>query len=145
MFVSVTRLRIRSIRFMPQFLLRTLLAQRQTARAAGFVTGKLLVDRDRTYWTLTVWESEQAMKKFRGAGAHRKVMRKLPRWCNEAAYAHWITDSTDIPAWSDAYDRLVAEGKLSRVDHPAPEHQSREFRRPRLDPEVGQPIKPSSK
>jgi heme-degrading monooxygenase HmoA len=145
MFASVTRLRVRSIGFLPEFLLRTLLTQRQATRAAGFVGGRLLVDSGHTYWTLTVWESEQAMKKFRGSGQHGTVMRKLPQWCNEAAYAHWTTESTDVPTWPEAYDHLVADGKLSRVDQPTPEHEKREFRLPRLKPEIGSLLKARSK
>jgi hypothetical protein len=145
MFASVTRLRVRSIRFLPEFLLRTFHTKRQATRADGFVGGRLLVDSGHTYWTLTVWESEQAMKKFRGSGEHAKVMRMLPHWCNEAAYGHWTTESTDIPAWPEAYDQLVAVGKLSRVDHPTPEHERREFARPHLKPEIGSLLKASSR
>jgi len=70
----------------------TLLAQRQAVRAAGFAGGRLLIDKHRTYWTLTLWDNEKSMKAFRGSGAHGRVMPKLVEWCDEAAYAHWITE-----------------------------------------------------
>src|SRR5262245_36292344 len=102
-FASVTRLRIRSSLYIPAFLGMTLLAQRQVRRAPGCVGGRLLVDARRTFWTLTVWESERAMKAFRGAGPHAKVMPRLAEWCDEASYTHWSPANGTIPNWSEAY------------------------------------------
>jgi heme-degrading monooxygenase HmoA len=68
----------------------TFRSQRQIAHADGFLGGRLLVDKRNTYWTLTTWQTEAAMKKFRGSGPHAKVMPKLMGWCDEAAYAHWM-------------------------------------------------------
>jgi hypothetical protein len=86
MFASVTRLRIRSMKYVLAFLWMTFRSQRQVLRAPGFLGGKLLLDARRTFWTLTVWENERAMKAFRGAGPHGQAMRKLVEWCDEAAY-----------------------------------------------------------
>jgi heme-degrading monooxygenase HmoA len=85
---------------------------------------------------LTVWESEQAMKKFRSSGAHARVMTRLPRWCNEAAYAHWVATADLIPTWDEAHQRLVAE-------HPSENHTKRLFARPRLQPLIGGDLKPA--
>ena len=142
MLASVTRLRVRSVWFLPAFLWRTFQSQRQVERSPGFFGGRLLVDVHRTYWTLTVWQDEKAMKAFRGSGDHARVMKKLPEWCDEAAYGHWTTPGDTIPTWSDAYERLVAEGKLSRVEHPSAAHLAREFSTPRLSPLIGQELKP---
>jgi hypothetical protein len=68
---SVTRLRVRALSYMPGFLWHAFLGQRHAKRAPGFVGGALLVDAHRTFWTLTVWESEKAMKAFRGSGRAR--------------------------------------------------------------------------
>ena len=142
MLASVTRLRVRSFRFLPSFLYMTFLGRRQVVCAAGFLGGKLLVDRSQTYWTLTVWENESAMKAFRGAGDHGKAMKRLAQWCDEAAYARWETVGDAIPSWSEAYGRLSAEGKLSRVEHPSEDHANKVFSEPRLSPEIGQNLKP---
>jgi hypothetical protein len=141
MLSSVTRLRVRSIRFLPASLWYIFLTQRQVEKSPGFVGGRLLVDSELTFWTLTVWESEKAMKAFRGAGAHARVMSRLPKWCDEAAYAHWSPAGDTIPEWTEAHPRLVAEGRLSRVEHPAPSHTDRRFASPRLSPLIGQGIK----
>ena len=143
MLASVTRLKVRSVRFLPRFLWNTFLSQRQVDRAAGFFGGRLLVDSGLTFWTLTTWENEQAMKKFRGSGAHAHVMGRLVEWCDEAAYAHWVADGEAVPTWPEAYDRLVSEGRLSRVEHPSANHLARQFPKPRLSPLIGQDLKPA--
>ena len=131
------------MRFMPAFLWSTFLSQRQVERAPGFFGGRLLADAGMTFWTLTVWENEQAMKRFRGSGVHARVMSRLPEWCNEAAYAHWVATADSIPTWDEAHERLVAEGRLSRVAHPTDNHSSRRFARPRVKPLIGADLKPA--
>jgi len=121
----------------------TFLSQRQVVRALEFVGGKLLIDARRTFWTLTAWGSERTMKAFRGSGPHAKVMPKLMEWCDEASYAHWNSESDAIPSWPEAYERLLSEGRLSRVAHPSPNHEARQFPKPRLSPLIGQDLKPA--
>jgi uncharacterized protein DUF3291 len=142
MFASVTRLRVRTLMYLPSFLWHTRQSQAQVERAAGFVGGRLLVDRHWTFWTLTVWEAEKAMKAFRGSGAHAQVMPHLANWCDEAAYAHWQTTGETVPTWPEAYQHLLTTGKLSRVHHPSPAHEAKLFVQPRLQPLVGADLKP---
>lgn len=142
-FASVTRLRVRSARYIPAFLWKTFRAQRQVVRAAGFLGGRLLVDAHRTFWTLTVWESERAMKGFRGSGPHAQVMPRLVEWCDEASYAHWmISGPAGIPTWPEANEHLVSEGRLSGVAHPSRDHEARRFPQPRLRPMIGLDLRP---
>jgi uncharacterized protein DUF3291 len=141
MFASATRLRVRSFRNLPAFLWMTFLAQRQIKRAPGFLGGRLLIDNLRTYWTLSVWESEKAMKAFRSSGPHARVMPKLAEWCDEAAYTHWTAADDSIPEWLEAYDHLVSDGRLSRVARPSRDHVSRHFPKPRLQPMIGLSLK----
>jgi hypothetical protein len=114
MLASVTRLRVRSVRSLPLFVRETFLSQRQAVRAPGFLGGGLLLDAHRTFWTLTVWESERLMKAFRGTAPHAKVMPRLVEWCDEASYAHWIPTGASVRSWPEAYEHLVAEGRFSR-------------------------------
>lgn len=145
MFISVTRLRVRRFIYMPQFLWKTQLAKIQVRKAPGFLGGKLLVDARRTYWTLTAWESERAMKAYRGSGAHSGVMPRLAEWCDEAAYTHWESPEPTVPEWPEVYERLINSGRMSRVPHPSPEHEARQFALPRLHPLIGQDLKPKTR
>ncbi len=144
MFVSVTRLRVRSVKYLPAFLWQAILSKRQAERSPGFVGGKLLLDAHWTFWTLTVWEQEREMKAFRSSRPHAQVMPQLARWCDEAAYAHWMRTDNSVPGWTEAYEHLVSEGRLSRVSHPSREHDARRFAQPRLSPRMGQDLKPAS-
>lgn len=155
MLASVTRLRVRSVRHLLAFAWQTFLTQRRVARATGFIGGRLLIDVHRTFWTLTVWESEMDMKAFRGSGPHAQVMPRLAEWCDEASYGHWNWNSnlnsipsdssaptSSAPTWPEAYEHLVGEGRLSRVAHPSRDHEARHFPAPRLKPLIGLDLKP---
>ena len=144
MVVSVTRLRVRRWRHIPAFMWYTFASQRQVTRAAGFRGGRLLIDARRTFWTLTGWEDERAMKSFRGSGAHARVMPRLFELCDEAAYAHWTAPDGELPDWLQAYEHLSSEGRLSRVAHPSDDHHERRFCKPRLQPLVGRDVTPVS-
>ena len=72
------------------------------------------------------------MKKFMTSGSHRKAMRKLPAWCDEAAVVHWTQENAELPTWQEAYQRLKNEGRRSKVNHPSPRHQAYEFPEPKI-------------
>jgi len=129
-FVSVTRLRIRSWRYLPAFFYYTLLSAWQARRAAGNLGTSIHRDARHVYWTITVWRDEPAMRQFRNHGAHGRAMPKLREWCDEATYAHWEQASANPPDLATAYERLVRDVIVSRVKHPTAEHEAKEFPRP---------------
>jgi hypothetical protein len=129
--VSLTRLRVRAMRYLPGFFWYTLRSYRQAKRAPGCLRVRLLADANRAYWTVTTWTDEAAMKDFMLGGAHRKAMPKLLEWCDEASVAHWNQDSADLPAWADAHRKMVERGRPSKVNHPSPAHLKREIPPPR--------------
>jgi heme-degrading monooxygenase HmoA len=117
--ISVTRLRIRSFLYLPQFMWDTLKTLRQVKRSSGFVGGRLLINAKYVFWTMTVWKDQAAMNAYRTGGAHRNAMPKLLNWCDEAAIVHWTEESADIPVWQTAKEHIVNEGRLSKVNHPS--------------------------
>lgn len=141
MLASVTRLRVRSVRFLPAFIWHNFKTKQQVVRAGGFFGGRLLVDSRWTFWTLTVWEDEKVMKKFRGSGAHARVMSHLPHWCDEASYAYWALTTNGVPEWSEAYEKLSTDTRLSRVEHPSEDHSNKRIAKPRLRPLIGNDLK----
>jgi heme-degrading monooxygenase HmoA len=130
-FVSITRLRVRSWRHMPQFLICSFRAARQAERTPGSLAVSVLRDADRAFWTSTVWRDEAAMRSFMQSGVHRRVMARLPDWCDEAALAHWVQASDEPPSWPEACRRLQQEGRRSRVRHPSEAQRRFEIREPR--------------
>jgi heme-degrading monooxygenase HmoA len=134
--VSITRLRVRSLRFLPIFAIEAFRSARQAKNAPGNLAVSLLNDSHLTFWTRTVWNDEAAMRAFMIAGAHRHVMPHLLHWCDEAAVVHWTQASSEPPSWQEAYRRLQQEGRASRVNYPSsaqvafqipPPHTSREL------------------
>jgi hypothetical protein len=122
MLISVTRLRIRSLRYMPMFFIYSILSARQARRTPGNCGIDLLQDANNTFWTRTAWSNEKAMHHFMLGGMHRRAMPKLLDWCDEAATVHWIQESPQLPDWHEAHQRIVSEGRRSKVRHPSPSH-----------------------
>ncbi len=131
-FVSITRLRIRSVRFLPAFLIDTWLSMRQVKRAAGYRGGALLADRDRAYWTMTAWDDAAAMRAYMTTGPHRRAMPTLMRWCDQASIAHWTQPDDTLPDWHEADRRMRSEGRVSKVHHAAAGHDPMTFDAPRV-------------
>ncbi|MBD0369711.1 MAG: hypothetical protein ICV60_02570 [Pyrinomonadaceae bacterium] len=141
-FISVTRLRVRSIFYLPQFIWHALKSQRQAERAAGFLCGRVMRDKRNAFWTLTAWKDEAAMRAYRGAGAHMKAMPKLLDWCDEASIAHWEQEGAELPSWSEAHSRMVAEGRTSKVRHPSDAQLAGKITGPKQGGTEGQTLKP---
>ena len=130
--VSITRLRVRTWRYVPQFLVQSLRAVRQAGRTPGNLAVSILRDANRAFWTRTLWRDEAAMRSFMRSGVHRRVMARLPKWCDEAALVHWVQQQSEPPSWPEAHRRLQREGRRSRVIHPSEaEHRLRSANRGR--------------
>lgn len=131
--VSATRLRIARARHLLPFYVDTFRSLQQARRAPGYVSGALLRDKERAFWTLTLWEREADMRAYRNGGAHGAAMPKLLRWCDEAAVAHWEQDASGLPTFDDAHARLL-HGRFTNLPHPSARHLAREIPPPRGRP-----------
>ena len=118
-FVSVTRLRVKSIFFLIPFMRANEASVKEIKVSKGLLKGKELIDKKLTFWTVTIWENEESMKKFRGSIAHRNAMQQLPIWCNEASYHHWTQEDNEFPSWDTISKKLFSEGRLSKVRNPS--------------------------
>lgn len=135
-FVSLTRLRVRSVLYMPLFAIYTTGALRQVRKAPGFQGGKLLPDRDRAFWTVTAWDGEESMRRYMTAGAHKRAMPELMQWCDEASVAHWEQEESSLPSWEEADRRMRTMGRPSKVNKPSPAHAALAYREPRVERSV---------
>ena len=140
-FVSITRLRLRSIRFLPAFALQAFRTSRQAAAQPGFRGGSILADRAWTFWTMTAWDDEDAMGRYMTDGAHRAAMPRLLDWCDEASLVHWTQGAVALPSWTEADRRMRADGRPSKVRHPSPRHATLGYRTPRVT--AAAPIRPA--
>ncbi|MGB8543114.1 MAG: DUF3291 domain-containing protein [Candidatus Acidiferrales bacterium] len=131
-FVSLTRLRVRSWRYFPFFFVQAIRSARQAKSAEGVLSVSLLREARNTFWTRTVWNDEQSMKRFMLSGPHGQVMRRLMEWCDEAAVAHWTQESPEPPSWEEAHRKLQELGRLSKVNHPSEAQRKNRFPPPRI-------------
>ena len=114
-FISITRLRLKSVLHLIPFFWHIYRSTRQLKKAPGFIKGKLLTDKNRTYWTMTVWKSADDMMGYRNSKEHKQAMPKLQDWCNEASIVHWQQEEELLPSWTDAHRRMQIEGRKSKV------------------------------
>lgn len=117
--ISITRLELRGYRFLPSFFLHTFRSQKQLVATPGYLAGGTGMESLRAFWTITSWQSLDAMRAFRNAGAHMNAMCRVIDICCAAAYAHWEQDTTELPTLAQAHARMLTDGKLSKVRFPS--------------------------
>lgn len=117
--LAVTRLRVRSLRFAPEFLWLAFRSKRQARNAEGCLGTGLQREKFLVFWTRTVWRDEAAMRAYMTSGVHRKAMPKLQHWCDEASVVHWNDTAGQLPDWKLVREKMRDEGRLSRVRHPS--------------------------
>ncbi|MDQ3813347.1 MAG: DUF3291 domain-containing protein [Armatimonadota bacterium] len=142
--ISITRLRVRSLRYLLPFVGQALAAARQAEHSSGFLGGRLLREAKNTFWTLTAWEDVIAMRAYMLAGAHRQAMPKLLEWCDEASVAHWDQAEAELPDWIEAHRRMVEEGRPSKVHHPSPAHAALQIPAPQISSRFDRVLRPVS-
>lgn len=121
-FVSVTRLRLRSAFYLVPFFWHTFSSTKQLVRNSRFIKGKTLMDKRLTFWTMTLWQSEADMRAYRNTDAHKKAMSRLQHWCDEASVTHWQQEGEAFPTWAQAHQHMQSEGWLSKVKKPSATH-----------------------
>ena len=130
--ISITRLRVRSWRYLPAFLIAALRSALQARRARGNLAVSVLKEARNTFWTRSLWTDEAAMKNFMVSGAHRTIMPHLLEWCDEASVARWTQDSAQQPTWEEVYQRMQRDGRISKVNHPSEAHRRFEIPAPKV-------------
>lgn len=106
--VFASRFETRTLAGALRFLLRTPRVWRQVGRAPGAYGASLKAQPlRRTFWTLSAWESPDALKAFAHAGPHGPTARGLAADMKDVQYAVWKTTGDDLPVgWEEAVRRL---------------------------------------
>ena len=135
--VSVTRFRLNSgaVRGNTLFFWHTLRSIRQAGRSAGFVRGQTYADANRTYWTITMWESIEAVRAYMKSGAHLKAMRAMPRmmrWCDEAQTGHFEHHGEDVPNLVVCHEQLMQQAHFLRLKYPSADHTAGRIAEPQI-------------
>jgi len=144
-FVSITRLRLKSIFQLFPFLWYTYKSGRQLKRKSEFVKGKTLMDRKLTFWTMTLWKNEAEMRAYRNTEEHKRAMPKLQYWCDEASIVHWYQKTDNFPTWLEAHKRMQTEGRVSKIKNPSENHSSFTIPVPRVPSKTEQTLFPGKR
>ncbi|MEV7080477.1 DUF3291 domain-containing protein [Streptomyces sp. NPDC093516] len=106
--VFASRFETRTLWGALKFLAGTPAVWRQVRRSPGAYGATLRAKPfRRTFWTLSAWESKDALQAFARAGAHRPAARGLSPQMRDAAFTSWQASSEDLPiSWSEALRRL---------------------------------------
>lgn len=139
--VSVTRARIRRFWNFPRFALAAMSTFEQARRSDGFLGGSVCPGARLAFWTLTLWESEAAMRAYMLSGPHSASMPKFADWCDEASVVRWEHPDSVLPSWLVAAERMRREGRPSKIRHPSRDHAAMNFPNPRIT--AAAPISPS--
>jgi hypothetical protein len=98
--VVLTRLRTRGLRGV-RAVLRTTEQVLDDCRAVpGFLGGRLAIDRHGDAWTLTVWESPEAVRAF--GVRHAPVAATLDDVASESVMRAFRQPGRLVPSWDDA-------------------------------------------
>lgn len=119
MLASITRLRLRSWRFLLPFALHASRSRKQAEAAQGCLGVITRKTAGLSFWTLSVWENEAHLRAYLSKDPHRSAMPKLFPWCDEAATTHWNVDTERLPEWTEGTTRLLESGRLLRVRFPS--------------------------
>lgn len=64
------------------------------------------------YWTLTVWESEDAMYAFVGSDVHVEAMSRAAEFGRAGEVVRWEAPAARIPpSWDEVLERLQTDGR----------------------------------
>ena len=118
--VSITRLRVRPIRYLPEFLLRALASVRQSRNSPGCLCADVRREVKLIFWTRTFWHDEKSMRAFMTTGAHRAVMPKILDWFDEASVTHWQQDPESPPTGPRQRAKCGLRGAFLGCEIPLP-------------------------
>ncbi|GHJ01130.1 hypothetical protein TPA0906_29950 [Streptomyces olivaceus] len=107
--VFASRFETRTLWGALKFLVRTPGVWRQIRSAPGAYGASLKAEPfRRTFWTLSAWESPQALKTFARSGAHAPAFRGLSAQMRESTFASWPASSDELPvSWAEVRSRLT--------------------------------------
>jgi hypothetical protein len=101
--VMGTYLPLRGYRFIPRFLAETMKIRRQLAGADGLVGYALDAHPLRKeFFTVSVWESREALERFARAEPHASITRTTPKRMGRSKFRTWSATGGDVPVGWDA-------------------------------------------
>ncbi|WP_329489682.1 DUF3291 domain-containing protein [Kitasatospora sp. NBC_01246] len=109
--VMASRFEVRSLGDVPRFLLKSYAVWRQIQSAPGALGASLIArPTKRTFYTLSAWESQEALQDFARAEPHRSIMTGLRSTMRESVFTYWQAPVEQLPVgWPEAHRRLAEQ------------------------------------
>ncbi|MCY0935112.1 DUF3291 domain-containing protein [Streptomyces sp. H34-S4] len=106
-----SRFEVKSLSDVPRFFVRALAAWSQLKKSPGAVEASLIAEPfKRTFWTLSAWESREAVYAYARAEPHRGIMSELRPTMKTSVFTFWELPVAELPLdWTDAGKRLEAQ------------------------------------
>ncbi|MFF7128608.1 DUF3291 domain-containing protein [Streptomyces sp. NPDC016566] len=110
-FVMASRLEVRSLKDVPRFFLKSLVAWRQVSGAPGAYGASLIAEPfKRTFWTLSAWQDKDALYTYARTEPHKSIMTGLRSTMKQSVFTFWEVPAAGLPIdWSDAKRRLAEQ------------------------------------
>ena len=95
-------------RALPKFVRYTYQIRRQLADSEGLIGYSLDANvPGREFWTLSVWQDEESLRRFVRSTPHSRVMMNLLPHMGQTEFFHWDVDGSSIsPNWEEAKRRM---------------------------------------
>ncbi len=121
--VPVTRLRLRSWRFLLPFFRHASRSLRQARAAPGNLFAEVRKSRGLAFCSASVWRDEPALSSDYRSGARQRAMPKLRPWCDQAVTVRFEQDGDTLPGCEELARRLATDGRLFPLLHPSREQR----------------------
>ncbi|UXX77767.1 hypothetical protein N7E81_10335 [Reichenbachiella carrageenanivorans] len=112
MYVSITRLKLKSIWLLPKFAKQSGRVAKQAQDSPGYIKVKLSNRWFRYFYTLTLWRSRADMQQFVIHGDHKVAMQEWSKFATEVKALGYETEAA--PKWKEVRKRIATEGKTTR-------------------------------
>jgi hypothetical protein len=102
---------LKSYRKIPRFIKYTAEIERQLSESRGLVGYSLQAQLlSRRFWTLSVWEDEQALMEFVARSPHGPIMESLLPHMGQTKFTRWMIRGAALPPdWSEAKRRMAED------------------------------------
>ncbi|MEV4611698.1 DUF3291 domain-containing protein [Kitasatospora sp. NPDC049258] len=116
--VMASRLEVRSFKDVPRFFLKSLAAWKQVRTAPGALGASLIAQPlKRTFWTLSAWETREALYTYAKTEPHYSVMTSLRPTMKDSTFTFWEVPVEQLPIrWPDAKQHLADQARADAAD-----------------------------
>jgi hypothetical protein len=107
--VMASRLPLARYRDLPAFLSATMAIRAQLTRASGLVGYALDAHlAQKTFWTVSAWDSQDALDAFSRADPHRSRVGVIRPRMRPTTFTFWTVSGADLPvSWKEARRRIA--------------------------------------